>query len=591
MMLIQAAANSWKVPAAQCYASNGSVIHAPTGRVLAYGALAPVAAKLAPPTNPPLIPDNKLRLIGQPLVRLDMADKVNGRAIFGIDVRIPGMVYAAVRHAPALGGTLVRTPTSRNGITYVNLGNAVAAVAGDTYTAMSAVGDGDDDGGGSGSGGFQWTTPANAAQIDSTVFAAQAANIMAHGPVLESEVIGHAMTAMGTAAKTVDATYSVPYVAHACLEVLNCTVNLTATSCEIWAPTQVAGWAQAAAAALTGLPLSAVKVNITYLGGGLGRKLETDCIVQAVQIAMAIKKPVKLTWPRAEDFQRDKHRPMAVSYIKAGLDSKHNIVAWWNRVVTPSISAQKGFIAAGAEDGGAVEGAVALPYAMPNRLVEFGPHPSPVPIGWWRSVGMSYNAFFVESFVDELAHAAGLDPYQYRRQLLANNPRFLAVLDAAAELGGWTTALRSGHARGIAIAETFGTVVAEVVEISGASATGLRVESVACAVDLGRVINPNSVEAQMQGGIVHGMGAALWGHVTFANGAGSVRNFDTYRLVKMGDMPTISLKILPSTNAPSGAGEPGVPPLAPALANAYFRATGIRARNLPLFPAASHMGD
>ena len=591
LMLIQAAANMWKVPVSQCYATNGTVVHAPTKRVLKYGVLAPAASKLKPPVNPSLIPDNKLRLIGQPLVRLDMSSKVNGRAVYGIDVRIPGMVYAAVKHAPALGGTLVKTPASGNGITYVNLGDAVAAVAGDTYTAMAAVGYNGDDGGGDGGGNFQWTTPPDAAQINSTVFAAQAATIMAHGPVVQSEVIGHAMTALSTSPVTLDATYSVPYLAHACLEVLNCTVNLTKTSCEIWAPTQVAGWAQAAAAAITGLPLAAVKVNITFLGGGLGRKLETDCIVQAVQIAKVIKKPVKLTWPREEDFQRDKHRPMAVSYIKAGLDDKHNVVAWWNRVVTPSISAQKGYIAAGAEDGGAVEGAVALPYAMLNRLVEFGAHPSPVLIGWWRSVGMSYNAFFVESFVDELAHKVRVDPYQYRRQLLANNPRFLAVLDAAAVLGGWTAALPSGHARGIAIAETFGTVVAQVVEISGASATGLRVVSVACAVDLGRAINPNSIEAQMQGGIVHGMGAALWGHVTFANGAGSVENFDTYRLVRMGDMPNITLKILPSANPPSGAGEPGVPPFAPALANAYFRATGIRARNLPLFPAASHMGD
>jgi CO/xanthine dehydrogenase Mo-binding subunit len=204
---------------------------------------------------------------------------------------------------------------------------------------------------------------------------------------------------------------------------------------------------------------------------------------------------------------------------------------------------------------------------------------------------MSYNAFFVESFIDELAHAASRDPYEYRRQLLAGNPRFLAVLDAAASLGGWTKPLASGHARGIAIAETFGTVVAQVVEISGASATGLRVVSVACAVDLGRAINPDSVQAQMQGGIVHGMGAALWGHVTFTNAAASVQNFNTYRLVKMSDMPTITVEILTSTNPPTGAGEPGVPPFAPALANAYFRATGIRARSLPLFPAANHMGD
>ncbi|MBB5057394.1 isoquinoline 1-oxidoreductase beta subunit [Granulicella aggregans] len=591
MMLIRAASNHWGVSVNQCYANNGTVIDAPTKRVLTYGALALAASKLAPPAKPTLIPDAALRLIGKPLVRLDMADKTNGRAIYGIDVRLPGMVYAAVRHAPMLGGTLASTPTNRNGVTFVNLGTAVAAVAGDTHSAFSALGEGDDDGGGSGGGGFKWTTPPNAAQIASTVFATQAATIMKQGPVLESEVVGSALAAKSTSTTTIDATYSVPYLAHACLEVLNCTVNLTPTFCEIWAPTQVAGWAQAAAAAITGLPLAAVKVNVTYLGGGLGRKLETDCIVQAVQIAKAIKKPVKLTWPRQEDFQRDKYRPMAVSYLRGSLDSSHNIVAWWNRVVTPSISAQKGFITAGAEDGGAVEGAVTLPYAMVNRLVEFGPHPSPVPIGWWRSVGVSYNAFFVESFIDELAHATSQDPYQYRRRLLVNNPRFLAVLDAAAELGGWNTTLANGHARGIAIAETFGTVVAQVVEISGASATGLRVVSVACAVDLGRAINPDSIEAQMQGGIVHGMGAALWGHITFANAAASVQNFNTYRLVKMSDMPTIKVKILPSTNPPSGAGEPGVPPFAPALANAYFRATGIRARSLPLFPAASHMGD
>jgi len=503
------------------------------------------------------------------------------------------MVYAAVRHAPNLGGKLVSTPRNggTSGVTYVSLGNAVAAVAATTYDAMSAVGYQGDDGGGGGGGGFQWTTPAGAANIDSTVFATEAASLMLTGQAVNAETIGNPATGMAGAKTTLEATYSFPYLAHACMEVLNCTVNLTATACEIWAPTQASSWVQATAAALTGLPLTSIVVNTTLLGGGLGRKIEQDYIAQAVQVAMAIKKPVKLTWPREEDFGNDMYRPMAVSRVIAGLDAKHNITDWENRIVTPSILAQRGWIAAGAEDGQATEGATGLPYAMLNRLVEFVAHPSPVPIGFWRSVGSSYNAFVVESFIDELAHSIGEDPYTYRRQLLANNPRFLDVLDEAAYLGGWTTALPAGHARGIAIAEAFGTVVAEVVEISGASATGLKVVSVACAVDCGRAINPDSVTAQMEGGIVHGLSAALWGHITFTKGAISTHNFNNYRLVRMADMPKITVKIMPGVNPPSGAGEPGVPPLGPALANAYFRATSIRVRALPFFPAASKMGD
>ncbi len=589
MMLIQAAANTWKVPVTECAATNGTVVHTPTKRVLTYGALAPAAAKLIPPKTPVLVPDANLKLIGKSVQRLDIADKVNGRAIYGLDVRIPGMVYAAVKHCPSLGGTLASVPSNANGITYVGLGNAVAAVANNTYSALAAVGAGGDDGGGGG-GNFQWNIPAFAAQVDSKLYATQAAQLMTTGKPVNGEVIGNAATAMAGAATKLSSTYSFPYLAHACMEVLNCTVNLTSTTCEIWAPTQASSWVQATAQALTGLPLNKITVHTTLLGGGLGRKIEQDYIGQAVQIAMAVKKPVKLTWPREEDFGRDMYRPMVLARINGGLDSKNNIVAWENRIVTPSILAQRGWISAGQEDGQATEGATLLPYAMQTRLVEFVAHPATVPIGFWRSVGSSFNAFVVESFIDELAHKIGLDPYTYRRDLLINNPRFLNVLDAAAQLGGWTTPLKAGHFRGIAIAEAFGTVVAEVVEISGASATGLTVVSVACAVDCGRVINPDSVTAQMQGGIVHGLGSVLWGHVTFSNGAASVRNFNNYRLVRMGDMPQITVKLLNNTNAPTGSGEPGVPPLGPALANAYFRATGIRVRNLPFFPNSSTMG-
>jgi len=580
-MMIQAAAKQWGVAVSTCSASNGTVIHNPTKRTLTYASLAAAAALLTPPTNPAFIPDAQLRLIGKPMQRKDIPSKVNGKAIYGIDVRIPNMRYAAVRHCPSFGGTLASTPGSRNGVTYVGLGNAVAAVAATTWDAMSALGEGN----------IQWNIPASAANLNSTVFNQQAAQVMAKGPVVQAEMLGNPTYGTAHAVGFIEATYSFPYLAHACMEVLNCTVNLTSTTCEIWAPTQAAGWVQSTAAALTGLPAAKITVHTTLLGGGLGRKIEQDYIAQAVQVAMAVKVPVKLTWPREEDFGNDMYRPMAVCYVKGGVNSSNGISYWHNRIVTPSILAQRGWVAAGAEDGQATEGATGLAYNMGSRVVEFGAHPSPIPIGFWRSVGLSFNTFVVESFIDEIANFLKLDPYQYRRTLLSNHPRFLAVLDAAASLGNWTAPLPTGHARGIAIAETFGTVVAEVVEISNATATSVNVVSVACAVDCGRVINPDSVEAQMQGGIVHGMGATLWGHVTFNHGTASVKNFNTYRLVRMGEMPKVSVEIIASSNPPTGTGEPGVPPLGPALANAYFRLTGTRVRTLPFFPAQSVMGD
>ena len=586
-MLLEAAAQMWKVPVGTLSVSSGVVTHKATRRSLTYGALANRAAMLTPPSSPTLIADADLRLLGTAVPRLDIPSKVNGSAIYGIDVRIPNMVYASVKHCPQFGGTVASMPHSGshgngNGTVYVNLGNAIAAVvSSDTHTAIEAAR----------SAAVTWNIPSSAANLDSSVFDTESAEVMAKGPVLNAETVGNPGTWLAASSRTLDATYSFPYLAHACMEVLNCTVNLTANSCEIWAPTQAAAWVQATAATLTGLPPSNIVVHTTLLGGGLGRKIEQDYIAQAVKVAMAVKKPVKLTWSREEDFGNDRYRPLALSYVKAGLDGKGNILSWHNRIVSPSILAQKGFISAGEEDGQATEGATGLPYAMTSRQVDYGAHPSPIPIGFWRSVGNSYNAFVVESFIDELAHLEGADPYQYRRNLLINNPRFLAVLDAAAELGEWTSPPPRGHSRGIAIAEAFGTVVAEVIEISSATATSVRLVSVSLAVDCGRVINPDSVKAQMEGGILHGLSAALWGHVTFNNGTASVSNFNKYRMLRMGEVPAINVAIIPSTNPPTGAGEPAVPPAGPALANAYFKATGTRVRTLPFFPTQSRMSD
>lgn len=581
VMMIQAGANTWGVAASTCYASNGFVIHQPTGRTLSYASLSATAATITPPTNPPFIANSAFRLIGKPVRRLDIPSKVNGSAKYGIDTRVAGMVYAVVKHTPSFGGTLVSTPAARNGVTYVGLGNAVAAVAATTWDAMNAFDETD----------IHWNIPASAADLNDATFTQQAATVMAKGPFVRAETLGNPTLGLSQSEKFITATYTFPYLAHACMEVLNCTVDLTSSACTIWAPTQAAAWVQGTAAALTGLPASKITVHTTLLGGGLGRKIEQDYIAQAVQVAMAVKKPVKLTWPREEDFGNDMYRPMAVSYVRSGLNSSNQIAYWLNKIVTPSILAQRGWISAGAEDGQATEGATGLPYSMGSRIVNFGAHPSPIPIGFWRSVGLSFNGYVVESFIDEIAASLGLDPYQYRRTLLSNQPRFLKVLDAAATLGGWTEPLASGHGRGIAIVETFGTVVAEVVEISNVTSTSVKVVSVACAVDCGLAINPDSIQAQMEGGIVHAMGATLWGHIDFTNGASSVRNFDNYRLVRMSDMPKISVEIITSTNAPSGTGEPGVPPFGPAFANAYFRATGTRVRTLPFYPAQSHMSD
>ena len=582
MLLIEAGARVWGAPVAQCFARTGTVVHRPTGRSLGYGALVSAAAKLAPPKDPVLIPDADLRYIGKSVTRLDLTPKTNGRAIYGIDVTIPNMVYAVIKHCSSLGGTLASTPSHPDpGIGIVPLGNAVAIVAASTWQAMSAAEE----------IGVKWSIPVSSAAINSTLFDAEAATRMTKGPVVFAESIGNTTTGMAAAAHTVEATYAFPYLAHACMEVLNCTVHLTPTTCEIWAPTQAAAWVQQTAATLTGLPTRVITVHTTLLGGGLGRKIEQDYIGQAVRVAMAIKQPVKLTWPRQEDFGKDMYRPMALSRVRVGVDLHDNILAWENRIISPSILAQRGWVAAGAEDGQATEGATALAYAMNNRLVEYGAHSSPVPIGFWRSVGCSYNAFVVESFIDEVAHSLRIDPYTYRRKLLINNSRYLTVLETAASLSGWGTPLPSGHARGIAIAETFGTVVAQVAEISNITATSLRVVKVTCAVDLGRVINPDSVAAQMEGGISHGISATLWGRITFQNGVASVKNFNHYRMVRMRDMPQVTVEIISSTNPPTGAGEPGVPPIGPAIANAYFAHTGTRIRSLPFFPSQSTMGD
>jgi isoquinoline 1-oxidoreductase subunit beta len=595
--------------------ANGVVTYTPSNKTLTYGQLASAAALLTPPSSAPLVADHQFRLIGQAVPRVDIPSKVNGSAKYGIDIRLPGMYYAVIKHSPSFGGTLANTPSVPHGMiavvpTKVIAGtdrgteaagnvNAVAVVGPNTWDTWQAADE----------LRLSWNVPASASNLNNAQFISEAQALLvsatpyaaggANPPGTLYTVEGAAgpvNAAIAGAAKTVDATYTLPYVSHACMEVLNCTVNYVAgVSCEIWAPTQSGNSVLSIAMKLTGLPAAQITVHTTYLGGGLGRKAEVDFVSQAIQVAMAINKPVKLMWPRDQDFTRDQYRPMGLIHVKAGLDNSGNILGWAYRNVSPSILGQRGVPLGPTGDSQGYEGSENLPYIFGTRVTEWVSHPAPIPVGFWRSVGASLNTFAVESMIDELAHAAGIDPYLYRRSRLTN-PRWIAVLDAAATLGNWTSALPSGHGRGIAIGTAFNSIVAEVVEISNVTSTGLRVNTVACVIDCYLPVNPGSLQAQLQGGIVHGMNAALYGQQTFVNGVAQTSNFNHNRMIKFSEMPQISTQIIPAPAAADrkvpigGAGELGVPTFAPALANAYFKATGTRIRSLPFFPGA-RMGD
>ena len=593
-MLIAAAAKKWHVDPSACRASNGTVI-GPTGRTIGYGKLAAKAAKMPVPSDPPLVADADLRYIGKVVDRLDIPAKVDGSAIYGIDVRVPDMVYAVVKHCPTLGGTLAATPAlparalgvvpltvlagTGRGTETTGMVNAVAVVAENTWYAMRAAAQLK----------ATWNVPASSSALDTTALLAQARGLLDTGSPLQAEAVGDALATLDDpSTEVIEAEYTVPYLAHAMMEVPNCTVRLTPTSCEIWAPTQGQGIAVGTATALTGLLPEQVTIHTTFLGGGLGRKIEQDFISQAIQIAKAMGRPVKLMWTREEDFARDQYRPLAAIRVRGALDGAGNVAAWHYRNCSPSITVQRRPTFTGV-DSQAIDGSTTetgCTYDFDSRLVEHVLHTAPIPLGYWRSVGHSINAFAVESMIDELATAAGVDPYQFRRRLLANDPRGLAVLDKVASMSGWGGTVPAGRARGMAFAWSFNSAVAEVFEISSPAAGQMRIHNAWCAIDCGRPVNPDSVAAQMEGGIVHGVSAALWGQITFTAGRASVRNFDGYPMVRMRQMPNVSVAVMPMNPAVpiGGVGEPGVPPVAPALANAWAKLTGQRVRDLPFFP-------
>ena len=572
-------------------AASGAVKNTRTNASATYGQLAAVAGTLPVPSAPPLLAPSPPRLIGQTVPRLDIPAKVDGSAVFGIDVRLPGMVHAAVRLAPKVGQTLGTVGGAPSGVQVVKLKDPAgryigvsAVTAGTTWDAIRAVR----------SLSVSWVDAPYTAATDSATMRANALTLLTTGTPLTAKTAGDPATAIAGAARSLTATYSAPYLAHATMEPMNATAQVVpGTSCLIYAPTQNQSGCVAVAKALTGLGDSAITVHTTFLGGGLGRKYETDYVSHAVQVAMATGgKPVKLVWPREEDFTHDVYRPASLCSFTGGLDASGNPVGITSRTVSQSIYGQRGWLGPGSVDPSAVEGLLLnggddqVPYSLGNsQLVEWVyDMGARVPIGFWRSVGNSYNVFFLESFIDELAVAAGRDPVAFRSAMLPPGSRELAVLQTLAT-AAWAPKV-PGLGRGVSLTRCFGgTIVGQVAEVSGSLTSGIRINRITAVIDCGTVINPDTVKAQVEGAVLQGIAAAMWQDVTFKQGTPVRKNFDSYRMGRLREAPVINVTIMPANgNPPSGVGEPGLPPVAPAIGNAIAALTGTRLRSLPFFP-------
>ncbi|MEY2690543.1 MAG: hypothetical protein RL375_4743 [Pseudomonadota bacterium] len=631
-MLLSAAATRWSAPLAALRTEAGRVVHA-DGRSASYGELVDAAARLAVPNDVVLKTPAQWRLLGQPLARRDSAAKSDGSAVFGIDIRLPGMAWASVVMSPQLGGTLVGfdadkvlkdqpgaikvlavgapgSPGGRHGAPA-----GVAVIADTSWRAMLALRMAQ------ATGAIRWRAPAAVATSAAAGASAAAsagpggASTAVHqtlaaaiaGPLDEQpgfafRSVGDVKAAMAGAARRITAAYEVPYLAHVPMEPPNCTVRVdvdatgTPTGAEVWVSTQVPDLARSAAAQVLGLKPEQVRMNSLLIGGGFGRRLEVDVIAQAAEVALALPgRPVQTVWSREQDVRHDFYRPACVARYEAGLDAQGRLLAWQSVSASQSIVHQvlnrHWGLAGGGPDKTTAEGAFDQAYEFAATRAAHVVVDLPVPVGFWRSVGHSHQAFFQESFVDEVAHAAGVDPLAWRERWLARHPRERAVLKRCAELAGWGTPLAPAAdgapvARGLALHRSFGSVVAEVVEASlappGSGVQRIRVHRVVCVIDCGAVVNPAIVRQQIESSVVFGLSAALYGEITLADGQVQQGNFHDYPVLRLNECPRIDSDIIVSTAHPEGVGEPAVPPLAPALANALFVLTGQRLRSLPL---------
>jgi isoquinoline 1-oxidoreductase beta subunit len=576
-MLLHAAAQKWGVELSECRAENNTILHAPTKRRLSYGSLADAAAKIPIPQNVPLKDPSQYRVIGKPTKRLDTPDKVNGSAQYGIDVRLPGMLYAVVARCPVLGGKVasfdaVKAKAIPGVKDVIQISNGVAVVADNTWTAMQ----------GRRALDVQWDEGPNANLTSADISKLLADAAAQPGVVARKE--GDVAAGLAGAANKIEVEYEVPFLAHATMEPLNCTVHVRADGCDVWVGTQAQTNAQAIAAKVAGLDPKSVFVHTTFLGGGFGRRFENDFVGEAAEVSKAVGGPVKVTWSREDDMQHDYYRMVSHARCSAGLDADGWPVVWSSRVSSPSLLARFGPLKDNF-DHRSVESLDSVPYSIPNILVDYQLVNTGVPIGFWRSVGASQNGFFLESFIDEIATAGKKDPYELRRRLLAKSARHLAVLETAAENAGWGKPLPADRFRGIALVSSYDGHVAHVIEISvNRKERTLKVHRVVCALDCGRIVNPSSIDAQARSSIVYGLTAALHGAITIDRGRVQQKNFNDYKMLRFDEMPEVEVHIIPSEVAPTGAGEFVVPPVAPALCNAIFAATGKRTRRLPIRP-------
>jgi isoquinoline 1-oxidoreductase beta subunit len=581
-MLIAAAALEWDVVIWSCRAEKGAVIHPASGKRLSYGSLAEKAAKLPVPREVSLKAPQDFTVIGTSKPRLDTPEKVQGTAMFGIDVQVPEMLIALVERPPVFGGKVKSFDASKAAAVpgvkeVVQTPRGVAVVAEGFWSATQ------------GRDALEVVWDEGPGAELSTEDLRKQYTGLAKQPGAVARLDGDSASVLGGAAKQVTAEYEVPFLAHATMEPLNCVVDLRDDRCEIWTGTQLQTMDRYAAAGVSGLKPEQIQIHTLFLGGGFGRRANphSDFVAEAVGVAkaMQMRAPVKVVWTREDDMRGGYYRPFWYDRMAAGLDQTGNPVAWSHRIVGQSImtgTAFEKYTVKEGVDASSVEGAADLPYAIPNVRVDLHSPQLSVPVQWWRSVGHSHTAFVVEAFLDELAAAAGKDPYEFRRGLLADHPRHRGVLELAAQQAQWGSPLPEGRGRGIALHKSFGSWVAEVAEVSVDDRGRVKVHRVVCAVDCGRVVNPDIVEAQMESGIVYGLSAALYGAITFANGRVQEGNFDDYPLVGIDDSPEIEVHIVSSTEPPSGVGEPGTPPIAPAVANAVFAATGKRVRRLPI---------